>query len=125
MDEPSSIAKRETENHWELLNQMKNSPSLGKAIAPAKPNRLSLSEVIVNKSISNGLKRSYEETNSVFYPNTNNETVKKQAIANFSQPSPDDVVLNQQKNAFEVENVKKKVASLSLSDKLDEKASFH
>ena len=66
-------------------------------------------------------KRKHEELFSVYYPNTNNRVVKKQAIANFSKPSPDDVVINQQKAAFEVDKIKEKVADLSIQDKQSSK----
>ncbi|SCU77592.1 LADA_0A01222g1_1 [Lachancea dasiensis] len=57
------------------------------------------------------LKRKHSEVFSVYYPDTNKQTAKRQALNNFQKKSPDDVVMEAQKRAFEAT---KGIESLSL-----------
>ncbi|SCV06191.1 LANO_0H24102g1_1 [Lachancea nothofagi CBS 11611] len=63
------------------------------------------------------LKRKHDEVFSVYYPDTNNAAVKKQAVANFQKQSPDEVILEAQKKAFEeVEKASKGVEKITLDN---------
>ncbi|SCU85548.1 LAFA_0D16314g1_1 [Lachancea sp. 'fantastica'] len=63
------------------------------------------------------LKRKYDDVHSTYFPYTNNQAAKKQATVNFNKQSPDDVVMEAQKRAFEdVANVSKGVEAVTLEN---------
>lgn len=115
--------KKDKDDPWVILNQLKDSAYVSNINEILAINKVPLYSGILEKLEFNSTttKRKHEELFSVYYPNTNNRVVKKQAIANFSKPSPDDVVINQQKAAFEVDKIKEKVADLSIQDKQSSK----
>ncbi|CUS24820.1 LAQU0S20e00606g1_1 [Lachancea quebecensis] len=91
--------------------------------SPNRPNlnvgitKVVLSEEQSHKSCLSRLKRKQEEVFTVFYPDTNNQSAKKQAISNFQKKSPDDVVLEAQKKAFEdIAKTTKGVEEIKISD---------
>lgn len=98
--------------------------SLGASFDPPKcPNlNIGISKVVLteeqpHKSCLSRLKRKREEVFTVFYPDTNSQSAKKQAVSNFQQKSPDDVVLEAQKKAFEdVEKTTKGVENINISN---------
>ncbi|AEY96440.1 FADR221Cp [Eremothecium gossypii FDAG1] len=107
------------QDQWMALGALlRRQPSFKPAARPA----LQLSSVLLSRQTGcaeprkTQLKRRVEEVFSVFYPN-NYKAAKKQASANFMKPSPDDVVLESQKRAFEIKQVAEKVADLKFNNK--------
>lgn len=113
----TSDNKYHRDDSWSILNQLKNSSCFCNVNSIMAIEKTPVSAGIADKQVSNStFKRKHDDMFSIFYPNTNYRAVKKQAVANFSKPSPDDVVVNKQKAAFEVDKVNEKVADLSLND---------
>ncbi|CEP60740.1 ribosome dissociation factor GTPase HBS1 LALA0_S01e17876g [Lachancea lanzarotensis] len=83
---------------------------------------LGISELVTKRDLKektaiSRLKRKYEDVHSPYFPSTNDQTAKKQASTNFKKQSPDDVVLEAQKRAFEdVAKVSKGVEAVTLEN---------
>ncbi|SCV03680.1 LAMI_0H10088g1_1 [Lachancea mirantina] len=63
--------------------------------------RYKITKVIGLHSTKSLLENDESLLSSVFYPATNSKAVQKAAVGNFKKPSPDDVVLEAQKQAFD------------------------
>ncbi|KAH3679081.1 hypothetical protein WICMUC_001277 [Wickerhamomyces mucosus] len=90
------------------------------------------SSILVNHSRSElpeSYKRKLEEhhLNTIYFPYTNTQLVKK-LKTNFNKPSPDDIVIDAQKSAFEIEKktekVIEKVQKLKITSKTPTKPKF-
>ncbi|SCU85387.1 LAME_0D01156g1_1 [Lachancea meyersii CBS 8951] len=85
-------------------------------------NNLEISKIVTKRdpqeeAAVSRLKRKHDEIHSTYYPGTNNQAAKKHASANFQRQSPDDVVLEAQKRAFEdVAKVSKGVEAITLEN---------
>lgn len=106
---------------WKIFKKLNDVASPNKTTNISKSPSLLVTNIIIQEERHENasLKRKHDELFTVYYPNTNNGSAKKQAISNFNKPSPDDVALTQQKAAFEVDRVKDNIAKLSLQEKKD------
>lgn len=101
---PKSPAPKPAIATYEQLVLIYNSQPSGTHLS--QPNlQLGITRTILSKQLYNFTtsrpKRKHDELFTVFYPDTNNQAAKKQAVTNFQKPSPDDVVLDAQRKAFE------------------------